>query len=54
MSDFNVQEQTGDADTIMVTRKASPHTKTEMVWVMTRGQLEELKSKIDTYLGGEA
>lgn len=50
---FNVQEQAGDDDTIMVSRKASPHTNTEMVWVMTRAELEALKSKIDTYLGGE-
>lgn len=49
-----VKQEPWDDETIMVTRRMSPHTHQSMVWAMTRDELVDLKSKIDEYLENNA
>lgn len=51
--EVNIQHQAGDEDTIIISRKMSPHTNQSMVWVMTRAQLVQLRDKINGFIDAD-
>lgn len=51
--ELNIEHQAGDEDTVIISRKMSPHTNQSMVWVLTPDQLLQLRDKINEFIDAD-